>query len=323
VTPYLLLLGITLLLVLLLVLGVWVASIFRKSSEAGMQTIEVDGEERTYHITWPDKIVGDHPLLLCFHGGLGSAEFFQKQTLFHQSGPPRGYVIVYPEAPEGWIDARPERGGSRKDLDFVDRLLDHLLLYPEIDPTRVFGVGSSNGGLFLYRLATDQVEQRFAGFAAALANMPVQAMENPRPGPPIPLLLAHGRRDFLMPFEGGELVKSKSIGKGGTVVSTATNLQFWLDRNKASPIPTRTHFGREPRLIEMLDFPPRPGGAPVRYIEIQNWGHRWPRWEAEPDNGVEAFDIAELIFDFFEKLSLPLAPERDEAPEPAREAVEA
>jgi poly(3-hydroxybutyrate) depolymerase len=301
----LILLGSTLLILALLGLGVWVWSYFRKPPESGKQTIDIDGEERVYYIRWPARIGFDHPLLLAFHGGLGSAEFFMKQTRFFETGPLRNYVVVFPEAPEGWIDARPERGGSRKDLDFVDRLLDELLLHPEIDPRRIYGVGSSNGGLFIFRLATDQPRQRFAGFATALANMPVQALETVRPGPPIPILLAHGNRDFLMPFGGGELVKSKNIGKGGTVISAHDNLAFWVARNRASPRPEARTFGRPPRLVEMLDFPPLAGGGPVRYLEIQNWGHRWPRWDASPEEGIEAFDIADIIYDFFAGLVLP------------------
>ena len=117
-----------------------------------------------------------------------------------------------------------------------------------------------------------------------------------------------------MPFGGGELVKSKNVGKGGTVISAHDNLAFWMARNRASPRPHTRVFGKAPRLVEMLDFPPLAGGAPVRYLEIQNWGHRWPRWEASAEEGIEAFDIADVIYDFFADLVLPT--ERLEEPEP-------
>jgi polyhydroxybutyrate depolymerase len=312
---YLLLVGITFLILVLLVVGVWASAFLRRPPETGKQTIEVNGESRTYYIRWPARIRESHPLLLAFHGGFGNAMFYEKQTNFFRSEAMRDYVVVFPEAPDGWVDARPERGGSRKDLDFVDTLLDHLLLYPEVNPRRVFGVGSSNGGLMLFRVATDLPEQRFAGFASALAQMPVEAVEKVRPGPPAPFLLAHGRRDYVMPYDGGELIKAKSAGgdpsghrgagAGGTVISALENLEFWIERNRASHTPERTSLGKAPRLIEMFDFPAQPGGAPVRYMEIENWGHRWPRWEAKPEEGIEAFDVAEVIHDFFATLSLP------------------
>jgi polyhydroxybutyrate depolymerase len=300
---YVLLLSGTLGILILLVLGIWIGSFFRRPPESGKQTIEVDGEQRTYYIEWPARLRGDHPLLLCFHGGLGSAEFFQKQTRSFASAVAKGYVVVFPEAPEGWIDARPERGGSRKDLDFIDKLLDHLLLEPEIDPTRIFGVGSSNGGLFLFRLAVEK-RQRFAGFASALAQLPVETLEDVPPAP-VPILLSYGRRDFIMPFEGGDILKSKNIGVGGNVISAAATLDLWIERNRTFPVPKVSYLGNEPRLVEVRDFAPQPGGAAVRYVEIQNWSHRWPRWDADPEKGIAAFDIADLILDFFQPLSLP------------------
>lgn len=289
--------GIELALVVVVVaaLLVWVA---RRSLTAGRQRIRVDGAWRSYTIHRPSgPRAANAPVLLCFHGGLGRVDRLERQSGLREAALRQGYIVVFPEAPDGWIDARPERGGSRRDLAFVEALVNRLAR-AEGEPTRFFALGVSNGGMFVLRLAMEQ-PQRFAGFATVLASIPAAALRSPAAGPPVPIALVFGRQDRIVPWAGGGVVmaRRRRIGVGGTVVSAETTLEYWLRRNRAQYEPSIRRMGGAGSPVEVRDYAAAPGGAPVRFVSIAGWGHRWPRWTS--DNGSGGFDIADVILEFF------------------------
>jgi len=265
------------------------------------RTINVNGLERRYLLFPADEGAGQMPLLLFFHGGLARVEFLAAHSGVVEAGKRYGCMVIFPEAADGWIDARPERGGSTRDIDFVDALLDSLVGSKQIDPARVFAVGLSNGGLFVFRLAHER-PRRFTGFATALANMPVAALSTVA-GPPVPIAMIFGRQDHIMPWMGGTIVRGEYVGVGGEVVSGDATRRFWLKRNDTHQVPRVQRWLSSGREIEVEDYAPRPGGAPVRFVSIGDWGHRWPIWKRALAGNPDAFDASDLIMEFFSSLS--------------------
>jgi polyhydroxybutyrate depolymerase len=210
-------------------------------------------------------------------------------------------MVIFPEAKDGWIDLRPERGGSPRDLDFVDAVVDLLVSKNLVDPANVFALGISNGGQFVFRLACER-PSRFAGFATALSNLPVAA-QSWRSGPPVPIAMVFGGRDRVMPREGGRLRRPPGLRDGGEVMSTRATVQFWLQRNGATQ-PRRRSFVSAGRPIDIEDYPSGLDGAPVRCITIANWGHRWPRWGQSSSASADNFNAADPVMEFFAGLSL-------------------
>jgi pimeloyl-ACP methyl ester carboxylesterase len=136
----------------------WLLS--HRRSLARWHTINVNGLERRYLLCRSDEGARYKPLLLCFHGGRAQVELLARRSGVAESGQRLGCLVIFPEAKDGWIDLRPERGLSPRDLDFVDALLD-LLVSNNQDPSRVFALGISNGGQFVFRLACER-PRRFA-----------------------------------------------------------------------------------------------------------------------------------------------------------------
>jgi polyhydroxybutyrate depolymerase len=264
------------------------------------RTINVNGLERRYLVRSSDPGARQHPLLLCFHGGGGRVELLAQRMGVAESGQRQGCMVVFPEAKDGWIDARPERGGSTRDLDFVDALLDSLVSSNRIDPSRVFAFGISNGGLFVFRLACER-PNRFAGVATALANMPVAALGS-RSGPPVPIAMIFGDRDRVMPWAGGHILRGPEIGVGGEVVSARETVRFWLRRNYAEQTPQLRRVVSADHPVEVEDYASAPNGAPVRCVTVGNWGHRWPRWGGALSASSDIFNAADLVMEFFSGL---------------------
>jgi polyhydroxybutyrate depolymerase len=288
--------GIELVLALILVFAalLWLRRLW---PAGGRQRIRVNGVWRSYSIHRPSSARGKAPVLLCFHGGLGRVDRLRRQSGIVEAAERQGFVVVFPEAPDGWVDARPERGGSRRDLEFVEALLARLR---SSERGKFYALGVSNGGMFVHRLAMEQPKE-FEGFATILASIPVAALRGrPAPRPAAPIVLVFGREDRIMPFTGGRIRQGRrpGMGVGGLVASAEETLQYWLRRNFAGGAPTVRRMGGEDGPVEVRDYAPAPTGAPVRFVSIAGWGHKWPRW----DGGAErngAFDISDVIFDFF------------------------
>jgi polyhydroxybutyrate depolymerase len=289
----------------LLVIGAALLVVFWllwRRSDVRWYTIDVNGTERRYLLYSSDEGAHHKPLLLCFHGGRAQVELLAQRSGVVESGQRLGYTVVFPEAKDGWIDLRPERGGSPRDLDFVDALLGWLVRNKQIDASRIFTLGISNGGQFVFRLACER-PQHFAGFATALSNLPVAALSWGS-GPPAPMAMVFGRRDRVMPWEGGRLSRRPGRRAGGEVISVPATIRFWIKRNGAQPPPERRQVVSVGRPVDIEDYSAGPDGAPVRCVTVGNWGHRWPRWGRRYSAGSDAFNAADLIMEFFSELSL-------------------
>jgi polyhydroxybutyrate depolymerase len=286
-------------LVVALLVVVWL--LWRRRSRIVWRTINVNGAERRYIIRASDLGARLKPLLLCFHGGGGRVEALARRSGLAESGHRHGFMVLFPEATEGWIDARAERGGSTADLDFVDGLLDALISGKQIDPSRVFAFGVSNGGLFVFRLASER-RRRFVAFATAMANMPIAGLSAGQ-GPPAPIALTFGREDRVMPFQGGAIMRTPWLGVGGEVVSAQATLHFWLKRNRAEETPRRRHLTSAGHSVDIEDYLAGAGGAAVRYVTLGGWGHRWPSWGGALAPGESDFNAADLVTEFFAGLT--------------------
>jgi polyhydroxybutyrate depolymerase len=274
--------------------------LWRQQTLVHAYTITVNGLERRYLLRAADLRGRHKPLMLCFHGGGGRVDWLARHSGLAESGRRQGYMVVFPLAQDGWIDSRPERGGSTRDLDFVDALIDSLASSKQIDPSRVFAFGISNGGLLLYRIACERPD-RIAGFATALANLPVAGL-SARPGPPVPITMIFGSTDRVMPFDGGHIQRGLRVGVGGEVISAQETLRFWLMRNRLDGTPQLRRLESAGHLIDVEDYSAGLDQAPVRYITISDWGHRWPAWGVASSSGSDKFNAADLVTEFFSRL---------------------
>lgn len=288
--------GLLVLLVIAVLVVLWL--LWRPRGVLFWQSINVDGLERRYLVRSSNDGGRRKPLLLCFHGGRAQVELLARRSGIAEAAQHRGCMVIFPEARDGWVDLRPERGGSPRDLDFVDALLDSVIASNQIDPARIFAFGISNGGQFVFRLACER-PRRFAGFATALSNLPVAALSL-QSGPPVPMAVVFGRRDQIMPWQGGTLRRGPGFRAGGQVMSARATVRFWVNRNNARWQPQLRRFISADRPIRIEDYSAETAdGAPVRCVVIGNWGHRWPRWGGASSDGPDNFNAADLIAEFF------------------------
>jgi polyhydroxybutyrate depolymerase len=255
------------------------------------QVVTADGRTRTFRLHVPATLpAGPVPLLVALHGGLGSAQQFERASGFDALADQRGFVVVYPDGVGVGLAATTARTwnagtccgpaalGQVDDVGFVRQLLDTVEARYQIDPNRVFAAGHSNGAFMAYRLACE-LSDRIVAVGLQAGGLTVADCH---PSAPVSLLHIHGLADTNVPIAGG-------IGSGVSNVSfppLATSLSRITSAMGCASTPAVTNLpGVETRTWERCD-----GGATVELRLVAGAPHMWMR--------PPVYDSATAIVDF-------------------------
>jgi polyhydroxybutyrate depolymerase len=290
---------------------------FQDSLRSGLHAefIFHDGMKRTYTLYVPSSYDNNksYPLLILLHGGGGTGEGMIKLTRggFNALAEKEGFIIAYPDGIENhWNDGRNLRQyrSQRENIDdvgFISDLIDTLDKALNIDSTRVYAVGISNGGMMAQRLACELTD-RIAAIGVIASAMTENLHSFCKPSRPIPVLLISGTEDPLVPFEGGEV---GLFGKNyGAVLSVAETKEFWVKNNGCFPHPQATY---EPdvdptdstRVRKEVYRECSEDGEVVLYV-IEGGGHTWPSGQQYlPEKIIgrtcRDIDANTVLWDFF------------------------
>jgi len=257
-----------------------------------------DGLTRWYRICLPDKLPEQAPLVLYLHGGtLSMRSLFSpladSSATWFSLAEEHGIVLLVPNGvnPETgetygddqvWNDLRPDQASGQSqadDVGFLSALLDRVIAEYPIDPERIFITGASNGGMMTYRMLVETPEHFRAG-AAFIANLPDIGVPFPQPPAPVPIMIANGTEDPLMPYDGGSVAKDR-----GVVISTRQTVDWWVQANHADPnqMDSRTLpdiDASDKCLIHEEFYPPGEDGAAVMFYRVEGGGHTLPSRES-------------------------------------------
>ncbi len=258
------------------------------SATATQQSVSHDGLERDYLLYVPAALPpGPRPLVLALHGGLGSDEKASDdsspQSHWKHIADRDGLIVAYPNGIDSnWNDCRSDDGtttSSADDVGFLSAVIDAIDAGHDVDLTRVYATGGSNGGMMAYRLAFE-LTHRIAAVGAGIANLPVDpASECRPPDRPITVAIMNGDADPLMPWDGGCI--GRVLCGRGTVRSAEATRDYWTAHNAASATPTATHaypdvHRRDLSTVTRFDHTGGTGGHEVAFFHVAGGGHRMP-----------------------------------------------
>jgi polyhydroxybutyrate depolymerase len=250
------------------------------------QGIAHDGLAREYRVHLPPAYDGRRrlPLVVVLHGAFSSAASFEEKTGFSRLADAHGFISAYPEGTSMVMPATQHWNAGHccgkaqiyhvDDKGFVERVIALLEERLAVDPSRIYLVGYSNGGMLAYRVAIDMADQ-LAGVAVVAGNMDARGMlkapefvHGPPPAP-VSLLAIHGRGDERIAY--GGKVRSSGDGLDAPIPETA---RYWAASVgcSADPVPTRQGGGRV--VVEAYRQCTR--GADVVLMTLLGWGHEWP-----------------------------------------------
>jgi polyhydroxybutyrate depolymerase len=253
---------------------------------AGVTTIDsilVDGVLRSYRLHTPGiASAAPMPLVVSLHGFTASATRQETQSRMSELADREGFIVVYPEGlgtlAQGW-QVRPDS----EDVAFIRALVAHLQTRLNIDPTRIYATGLSNGGGMAARLACDAADV----FAAIAPVSGAYAFFGEcEPSRAIPIVIFHGLDDRVVPYTGSF-----------STPDLPAYAQDWAERNgcnTALNLETPHENVMLHRWVDCTD------DVAVEFYTLEGTGHAWPG--SSPRHN--AVDASETMWAFFKRYTL-------------------
>ena len=159
-----------------ILLTLFFTPLFISAQQQTTDTILFDGDTREYIVYVPQGCTSNAfcPLLFSFHGGSGYASDFIQANDMRPLADTANFIAVYPQGaidPKGgttsWIHKAPT---DHDDIYFIEAIIDELALQYNIDQSRVYACGYSEGAILSYELGC-RLNSKIAAFAAVSGSM--------------------------------------------------------------------------------------------------------------------------------------------------------
>jgi polyhydroxybutyrate depolymerase len=288
---------------------VFVLLLFLVSCSVYADKITVDGIGRTYILHVPESVDNSKPAPLVFvlHGGGGTAKRMNTLTGFNKVSDQYGFILCYPQGiDKQWNDGRNVNitrinGIEVNDVKFISSLIDTLIQKYDIDSSRIYACGISNGGMMSFRLGCE-LNNKIAAIAPVAISMSEYMYNSCKPGKPVPLMYIFGNEDPLVPYKGGSI----SFGRG-EVVSVENTLAFWGKNNECSDSPVITAIDKEDddTYVKKFVFSGETQRNEIVFYLIYGGGHTWPGGRQYLPEFIvgrtsQEFNASEVIWKWFE-----------------------
>jgi len=236
------------------------------------------------------------PLIISMHGaglwGAGQRDVSQWNRVADE----HGLIVVYPTGGSGrgfkvW-EAATEPGDSR-DVRFLSDLIDTLSVSYNIDSTRVYADGLSNGGGMAFVLSCTLPNRIAAvGLVASAQLLPWEWCKDPRP---VPMIAFHGTAEKFTPYHGG-----KTFVATRAFPSIVTWTEKWARRNRCAPNPIDSVVAED---VTRRAYVGCAGGADVVLYTVLGGGHTWPGGGRLPESWLgrtsHSIDASRTMWEFY------------------------
>ncbi|MEZ5956231.1 MAG: PHB depolymerase family esterase [Hyphomonadaceae bacterium] len=259
------------------------------------------------------------PVVVLLHGRPSNAASMAAISGMNEVAARRNFIAVYPEGLDNEWNAHFDIAGRtlslsgqsstlpQDDVGFLKTLMDDLAVDFNIDRSRLYLGGFSNGGFMTHRMACSAGDT-FAAFAGVGAALYVELQRFCQRSPPTAILLMHGSADPSVPIDGVEVTNPRGGEPIRITLTVRETVAAFARRNHCDVRGTSTTFaesGRSPG-THVVRYVPNgcDEGSEVVYYLINGGGHTWPGTEgvlpAEflgPTN--LDFNASDTIWEFF------------------------
>ena len=258
--------------------------------------IEHNGLDRRFKIYELSKLSPNValPVLFNFHGYGSNADQQLIYGDFRGLADEEAFILVVPQGSllEGtthWnSDSEFTSKSTADDLGFVSRMIDELETRYNIDNTKIYAAGMSNGGAMSLYLACSLSDQ-ITAVASVTGFMSADLISNCGAIDPTSVILIHGTADSVVSWESG-------LG-GGSILGIG---EFWAEHNNCSQSSQTAledyngdsvsgvihqHSGCDAETL-------------VQVYEITDMDHIWPESRRGDD-----VDGAKVVWDFLKQFS--------------------
>jgi polyhydroxybutyrate depolymerase len=291
---------------------------FRPASRAETYFLAHDGLKRTYRVHLPPSYDGrtPTPVVIYLHGGGGSTQAAFRDGVDKYSDK-FGFLLVVPAGTGiledkllawnagGW-NARS--GNVEKccgyaaennvdDVGFIKKMIDEIKRNFNVDETRIYSTGISNGGIMSYTLACELSDKIAAVASVAPPGTPKECSALR----PIPVMHIHGTADPCAPYEGGRAAGCLG-SKRYEMQSASEIMDVWKNINGCLPDSQSSYAKGN---ASCMTYRGCEDGADVEFCTIQGMGHTYPsgvQYLSADKIGPVSHDISfDQIWEFFKK----------------------
>jgi polyhydroxybutyrate depolymerase len=290
--------------VLLCMLAACASASARASVE---RSIDIGGRSRTYLVYRPASLGYEKPvpLIVVLHGGFGSGAQAEKSYNWDAEADTEGFVVVYPNGVRrSWNAGGPCCGTALRDgvddVGFLSGAIAAVSRAENIDASRVYLTGISNGAAMAYRYACEG-SVPVAAFGSVSGDM----TEPCRHSRAVSLMEIHGLDDHNIPFAGGQGSKGVTHINWPPVMQTLDLFR----RAGACAAPVTSTRGAVATVASVCT-----GGREVILMTIAGAGHQWPGGRPPGrlvgallglDPPSTALDATRTLWDFFKRHEAP------------------
>lgn len=276
--------------------GVLLSSFALNAQQTLVDTILHNGILRNYRLYIPASFNANSPAPLVFnlHGYSSNALEQQFYSEMDRVADTANFLVCYPNGVANAWNVGWAFGSTADDVGFMDTLIEVIRASYNIDTTRLYTCGMSNGGFMSYRLACERSE-RFAAIASVTGSITPSYINLCAPNRPVPVMEVHGTADFVVPYDG---LASISL-------PVDTVVAFWVAHNgcvsppTATPVPN-TNISDGCTAIR-YDYDNCDADAAVVFYKIFGGGHTWPGAPINVGVTNQDFDASVEIWRFFRR----------------------
>lgn len=269
--------------------------------------VETSGKLRNYLLYVPESYDPSRPapLVISIHGFVQWPAHQQSLTGWNSLADEHGFIVVYPQGtgfPLRWNTGPREDDpeGMKEDLQFFSDLIDALSQSYNIDQSRIYANGMSNGGGMTHLLACE-MSDRIAAMGG-VAGAYLYPWELCHPSRPVPVIAFHGNNDSIVPYDGGLISTPNFEQKFAPVTEWAAN---WAVTNGCEDAQeTLQQIGD----VSGIRYTGCDENVEVILYTVGGGGHTWPGGEALPKwiagNTTQDINATQLMWEFFSQYSL-------------------
>jgi len=272
-----------------------------EASAVVSHSVRVGAANREYLLYRPANATGPVPLVIALHGGGGNARTMVPRWI--ETARREGFAVAFPNGVGRMGNMGTWNAGgccgfamtsNSDDLAFIGAVIDDLTAQG-IDPKRVYVTGLSNGGMLSHRIGIG-LSSRIAAVAVVSGAM---FGGEAQPSRPLPILIMHGEKDDIVPFNGGNSPMSlvaRSQSQSFLPVSRAVD--FWRRADGCAGAPSVEVQGDV-----TVETSACRDGSEVVFYRLASAGHTWPG-PVVASGGLErarydAIDATQVIWRFF------------------------
>jgi polyhydroxybutyrate depolymerase len=245
---------------------------FPNWSSAATGTLISAGEKREYLLYAPKNYdrAKPVPLVITLHTSMSWDSSAMVISQWNKVADENGFIVVYPEGsgfgPKSWEMTGSETPARMPDVIFISDLIDKLEASYNIDKTRIYANGMSNGGGMAFVLSCTLSDRIAAvGMVSAGLDPEWNWCTDHRP---VPVIAFHGTADPICPYNGGP-----SKLAGGSFPSVRGFFANWSRRNQCRTTPIESSV---PTDVTRLEYTNCADDAGVVLYTVKGEGHQWP-----------------------------------------------